>query len=79
MHRDGRITVYENKDPTLGTEISYETPESRKTFHLPRPDAKIEDSPLAIESFAQDPQHYAELMKRVEQYLLESPQEESKR
>ncbi len=79
MNRKGRITVYESKDPALGTEISYETPESRKTFHLPRPDAKIEDSPLAIESFAQDPDHYAELMKRVEQYLLESPQEESKR
>ena len=79
MDRDGRITVYECKDPTLGTEVSYETPQSRKTFHLPRPDTKIEDSPLAIESFAQDPQHYAELMKRVEQYLLEFPQEESKR
>ena len=61
------ITEFVN--PTLGMEVSYETLKSRKTFHLPRPAKEIEDPPLATESFAQDPEHYSELMKRVENIL----------
>lgn len=75
MKRSGQIIVSELVDPTLGTEVSYETSRSRKTFRLPRAKNKIEDPPLAIESFAQDPEHYSELMKRVEKFLLKSSQE----
>ena len=78
MKRSGRIMVTEFVNPTLGMEVSYETLQSRKTFHLPRPTKEIEDPPLAIESFAQDPEHYSELMKRVEKFLSKSSSEGSK-
>ena len=60
--------VFEPSDPSLGPEVTYATETSRKSFRLPRP--KKEQPPLAIESFAQDPARYAELMQRVEDYLL---------
>ncbi len=68
MKRKGTIMVFEPSDPSLGPEVTYATETSRKSFRLPRP--KKEQPPMAIESFAQDPGRYAELMKRVEDYLL---------
>lgn len=60
--------VFEPSDPSLGPEITYSTQKSRKSFRLPRPNK--ENSPLAIESFAQDPASYADLMQRVDEYLV---------
>ena len=71
--------VFEPTDPSLGPEVTYATEKGRKSFHLPRPAKEIEEPPLAVESFAQDPKHYSELMKRVEKYLIESSHEESER
>ena len=68
MKRKGTIMVFEPSDPSLGPEVTYATETSRKSFRLPRP--KKEQPPVAIESFAQDPARYAELMERVEDYLL---------
>jgi hypothetical protein len=68
MKRDGSIMVFEPSDPSLGPEITYSTQKSRKSFRLPRP--KKENPPLAIESFAQDPASYADLMQRVDEYLV---------
>ena len=68
MKRKGTIMVFEPSDPSLGPEVTYATATSRKSFRLLRP--KKEQPPVAIESFAQDPGRYAELMERVEDYLL---------
>jgi hypothetical protein len=68
MKRDGTIMVFEPSDSSLGPEITYSTQKSRKSFRLPRP--KKENPPLAIESFAQDPASYADLMQRVDEYLV---------
>ena len=68
MKRKGTIMVFEPSDPSLGPEVTYATETSRKSFRLPR--SKKEQPPVAIESFAQDPARYAELMERVEDYLL---------
>ena len=68
MKRKGTIMVFEPSDPSLGPEVTYATETSRKSFRLPR--SKKEHPPVAIESFAQDPARYAELMERVEDYLL---------
>ncbi|MBT3665885.1 MAG: hypothetical protein HN548_00265 [Opitutae bacterium] len=60
------INVFEPKSDKSGAEVTLVTPKGRKTFHLRRPNTSNEQPPLAIESFAVEPEHYAELMKRVE-------------
>jgi hypothetical protein len=60
------INVFEPKTDKNGAEVTLVTPKGRKTFHLRRPRTSNEQPPLAIESFAVEPEHYAELMKRVE-------------
>ena len=63
------IRVFEPTDKTVGAEISYSTPKSRKSFHLPKPSDPKSAQPLAIESFAMDPQTYHDWMNEVESYL----------
>jgi tRNA-dihydrouridine synthase len=60
------INVFEPKSEKNGAEVTLATSKGRKTFHLKRPHTSNEQPPLAIESFAVDPEHYAKLMKRVE-------------
>ncbi len=60
------INVFEPTKDSNGAEVTISSKNGRKTFHLKRPSSFIEKSPLAIESFAIDPNHYSELMKRVE-------------
>jgi hypothetical protein len=66
MDLNKSINVFEPKSKDNGTEITIATEKSRKTFHINRPLQSNEQYPLAIESFAIDPEYYAELMKRVE-------------
>jgi len=60
------INVFEPKLKDNCTEVTITTENSRKTFHIKRPLCSNEQYPLAIESFAIEPNYYAELMKRVE-------------
>lgn len=60
------INVFEPKKESLGAEITISSSQSRKSFHLKRPSDHKAKSPLAIESFAIDPNEYFEYMKKVE-------------
>ena len=60
------IHIFEPQDEKKGAEVTFSTPKGRKTFHLPRPKKNKPTPPLAIESFAYDPQEYAILMEGVE-------------
>lgn len=60
------IHVFEPLSEKDGAQVTISTDSGRKTFQLARPSTEQEQPPLAIESFAIDPEHYAELMKRVE-------------
>ena len=60
------IQVFEPNNPENGVEVTYSTPNSRKSFHLTRPKQEETKPPIAIESFAIDPDYYAQLMKEVE-------------
>ena len=60
------IHVFEPLSEKDGAQVTISTDSGRKTFQLARPSTEQEQPPLAIESFAIDPKHYAELMKRVE-------------
>ena len=60
------IHIFEPLSENDGAQVTIATDEGRKTFQLKRPSADHEQPPLAIESFAIDPEYYAELMKRVE-------------
>ena len=66
MDLNKKINVFEPKSDKNGAEVTLATPKGRKTFHLRRRRTSDEQPPLAIESFAVEPEHYAELMKRVE-------------
>ncbi|MDG0965595.1 MAG: hypothetical protein P8P49_06155 [Opitutales bacterium] len=61
-----KIHIFEPVSETLGAEVTIASHQGRKTFHLKRPLPPNEQPPLAIESFAIDPDYYAELMQRVE-------------
>lgn len=60
------IHVFEPLSEKDGAQVTISTDSGRKTFQLARPSTEQEQPPLAIESFAIDSEHYAELMKRVE-------------
>ena len=60
------INIFEPKKESLGAEITISSSQSRKSFHLKRPPDHKAKSPLAIESFAIDPNEYFEYMKKVE-------------
>ena len=61
------IQVFEPTKPNFGAEVTYSINKGRKSFCLPRPlKNQISEPPVAVESFALDPDYYFELMKRVE-------------
>ena len=60
------IHVFEPLSEKDGAQVTISTDSGRKTFQLARPSTEQEQPPLAIESFAIDPEYYTELMKRVE-------------
>lgn len=60
------IHIFEPLSENDGAQVTIATDYGRKTFQLARPLTDKEQPPLAIESFAIDPEYYAELMKRVE-------------
>lgn len=60
------IHVFEPLSEKDGAQVTISTDSGRKTFQLARPSTEQEQPPLAIESFAIDPEYYEELMKRVE-------------
>jgi hypothetical protein len=61
-----KIHIFEPSSIKTGAEVTISSNAGRKTFHLKRPLEQVEPTPMAIESFAVDPDYYAELMKRVE-------------
>lgn len=63
------ISAFEPSNQNAGAEISYATDTSRKSFYLPKPLDPKSAHPMAIESFALDPQTYHEWMTEVERYL----------
>ena len=66
------ISVFEPTDNFTGAEVSYSTNNSRKSFHLPKPSDPKSIRPMAIESFAMDPQTYYEWMNACEEYCKSS-------
>ena len=60
------VQVFEPNNLEDGAEVTYSTPNSRKSFHLTRPIREETKPPDAVESFALDPDYYAQLMKEVE-------------
>jgi hypothetical protein len=63
------IEAFEPQTLDQGAAITYSTSESRKSFSLPRPKADSKSAPLAIESFAIDPEVYHQRMEMVETLL----------
>ena len=60
------IEAFEPQTADLGAAITYSTTDSRKSFSLPRPTEDSKSAPLAIESFAIDPEVYHQRMEMVE-------------
>ena len=60
------IQVFEPQTSDQGAAITYSTSKGRKSFSLPRPKADSKSAPLAIESFAIDPEVYHKRMEMVE-------------
>ena len=67
-HPITHISVYEPTDKKNGAEVSFSTNSSRKSFYLPKPPDPKSIRPMAIESFAMDPQTYYEWMNACEEY-----------
>ena len=63
------IEAFEPQTLYQGAAITYSTSESRKSFSLPRPTEDSKSAPLAIESFAIDPEVYHQRMEMVEALL----------
>ncbi|MDA7823735.1 hypothetical protein N9A58_09130 [Opitutales bacterium] len=59
------VQVYKPKNSCIGAQVTYSTIKSRKSFSLPRPAQSAISPPLAVESFAQDPEQYHRLMDAV--------------
>ena len=68
-HSVTHISVFEPTEKNAGAEVSYTTHSSRKSFHLPKPSDPKSIRPMAIESFAMDPQIYHEWMNELDCYL----------
>lgn len=66
IHLRGRIQAHPLDGPGGGFQVSYENGKTRTTFDVVKPPSMGEEEPLAIESFAIQPERYAELMARVE-------------
>ena len=71
------IRAYEPQNNISGAEITFSTATSRKSFQLPKPSSPESVKPMAIESFALDPQTYYDWMNEVESYHIQNGHEES--
>ena len=60
------IQAFEPQTSDRGATITYSTADGRKSFSLPRPTEDSKSAPLAIESFAIDPEVYHQRMELVE-------------
>ena len=60
------IEAFEPQTSDHGAAITYSTSNGRKSFSLPRPTEDSKSVPLAIESFAIDPEVYHQRMEMVE-------------
>jgi hypothetical protein len=63
------IEAFEPQTLDRGANITYSTANGRKSFSLPRPTEDSKSAPLAIESFAIDPEVYHQRMEMVEALL----------
>ena len=63
------IEAFEPQNSDRGATITYSTANGLKSFSLPRPTADSKSAPLAIESFAIDPEVYHQRMEMVEALL----------
>ena len=59
------VQVFEPENSYTGAQVTYSTIKSRKSFSLPRPAQPVNPPPVAVESFAQDPNQYHRLMDAV--------------
>ena len=57
------VEVFPIKNSSCGVSVTYSTKTGRKSFSLPR--SQNLQKPMAVESFAQEPEHYYELMEAV--------------
>ena len=64
-----QISVFEPTQKNAGAQVTYSTNSSRKSFHLPKPADPKSIRPMAIESFAMDPQVYHQWMSELDRYL----------
>ena len=48
-----------------GIQASFSNAQGRKNYHIPKSEQMKEESPLAIESFAIEPEKYLALMDRI--------------
>ena len=64
-------------DDNSGAEITFSTDRSRKSFHLPKPSSPKSVKPIAIESFALDPQTYYDWMNEVASYHIQNGPDKS--
>ena len=60
------IRAYEPQNNISGAEITFSTTKGRKSFHLPKPLESKKTKPLAIESFAIEPDKYFEWMNAIQ-------------
>ena len=60
------IEAFEPQTLDQGASVTYYTSQGRKSFSLPRPTDDSKSAPLAIESFAIDPEVYHQRMEMVE-------------
>jgi hypothetical protein len=60
------VEAFEPQTSDRGATITYSTSKGRKSFSLPRPTEDSKSAPLAIESFAIDPEVYHQRMEMVE-------------
>ena len=71
------INAFEPVVGNSGAEITFSTATSRKSFQLPKPSSPESVKPMAIESFALDPQTYYDWMNEVESYHIQNGHEKS--
>lgn len=60
------IQAFEPNDMSSGAFVTYSSTTGRKSFTLPKPKPDSKSAPLAIESFAIDPEVYHQRMEMVE-------------
>ena len=63
-----KVHAYEPNQTESGAEITITTKKSRKTFHLTKPLDLEDQTPLAIESFAFDPELYNQWLDAAQEY-----------